>query len=100
GGFVPGASSLHNALSAHGPDRASHAAAVAAKLEPKYLGGTLAFMFESRHPFDPTAWAMKTPLRDKGYDAAWDDFPPGTLIPGPSGTLIPDPSPKGEGRNP
>ena len=100
GGFVPGASSLHNALAAHGPDRASHAAAVAAKLEPKYLGGTLAFMFESRHPFDPTAWAMKTPLRDKGYDAAWDDFPPGTLIPGPSGTLIPDPSPKGEGRNP
>jgi len=74
GGFVPGGASLHDAMAAHGPDRASHEAAVAAVLEPKYLGDTLAFMFESRYPFDPTDWAMKTPLRDPDYDAVWDGF--------------------------
>ncbi len=90
GGFVPGGASLHNALAAHGPDRASHDAAVAARLEPRYLGGTLAFMFESRYAFDPTAHAMKSPRLEKDYDAVWDGFPMVTLIPGPS--------PKGEGR--
>jgi homogentisate 1,2-dioxygenase len=90
GGFVPGGASLHNLMAAHGPDRASHAAAVGAKLEPKFLGDTLAFMFESRYPFDPTDYAMKTPARDRKYDDAWNGFPKATLIPGPS--------PKGEGR--
>jgi homogentisate 1,2-dioxygenase len=75
GGFVPGGASLHNCMAAHGPDRASHDAAVAAKLEPKYLGDTLAFMFESRYPFDPTAFAMSTPALDRNYDAAWAGFP-------------------------
>jgi len=77
GGFVPGGASLHNALAAHGPDRASHAAAVAAKLGPRYLGGTLAFMFESRYAFDPTAHAMESPRLEKDYDAVWDGFPEG-----------------------
>ena len=90
GGFVPGGASLHNALAAHGPDRASHAAAVAAKLEPRYLGDTLAFMFESRYPFDPTAFAMKAPALDRNYDAAWEGFPAATLVPGPAA--------KGKGR--
>ena len=79
GGFVPGGASLHNAMTAHGPDRVSHVAAVAAALEPKYLGGTLAFMFESRYPFDPTAHAMASPDLDGDYDSAWRDFPKATL---------------------
>jgi homogentisate 1,2-dioxygenase len=74
GGFVPGGASLHNAMAAHGPDRASHDAAVAAKLEPKYLGDTLAFMFESRYPFDATAYALATPALEKDYDAVWNGF--------------------------
>ncbi len=74
GGFVPGGASLHNAMSAHGPDRASHDAAVAAKLAPKYLGETLAFMFESRYAFDPTGYAMTSPTLDKAYDAVWAGF--------------------------
>ena len=90
GGFVPGGASLHNPMAAHGPDRASHAAAVEAKLGPKYLGDTLAFMFESRYPFDPTAHAMGSPRLEKDYGAVWDGFPKATLIPGPS--------PKAEGR--
>src|SRR5213075_1309522 len=56
--FVPGGASLHNAMSAHGPDRASHEKATAAKLEPQYLGETLAFMFESRYVFEPTRLAL------------------------------------------
>lgn len=84
GGFVPGGASLHNALAAHGPDRASHAAAVAAKLEPGYLGDTLAFMFESRYPFDTTAYAMQSPRLEKDYDAVWNGFAQATLVPGPS----------------
>jgi homogentisate 1,2-dioxygenase len=73
-GFLPGGASLHNAMSAHGPDRASYDAAVAAKLEPHYLRDTLAFMFESRYLFEPTAYAMSSPGLDKDYDVAWAGF--------------------------
>ena len=75
GGFVPGGASLHNAMSSHGPDRASHAKAVEAKLAPQYLGDTLAFMFESRYLFEPTAHALNTPTPDNEYDRAWQGFP-------------------------
>ncbi|HST02262.1 MAG TPA: homogentisate 1,2-dioxygenase [Usitatibacter sp.] len=71
GGFVPGGASLHNCMSAHGPDRASYEKAVGAKLEPQYIGGTLAFMFESRYLFEATAFAMSTPTLDRDYDKAW-----------------------------
>ncbi len=84
GGFLPGGASLHNAMAAHGPDRASHDAAVAATLEPKHLGDTLAFMFESRYPFDPTEFAMKTPLLEADYDAVWAGFAKAALTPDPS----------------
>jgi len=74
GGFVRGGASLHNAMSAHGPDRASYAQAVNAKLEPRYLADTLAFMFETRYAFEPTRLAMETPALDTGYDQAWSGF--------------------------
>ena len=74
GGFVPGGASLHNAMSAHGPDRASHDAAVAARLEPARQDGTLAFMFESRYAFEPTEYALATPALEKDYDAVWKGF--------------------------
>jgi homogentisate 1,2-dioxygenase len=79
GGFVPGGASLHNAMSAHGPDRASYDKAVAAKLEPHYLEGTLAFMFETRYPYIPTDEAMACTSRDADYDAAWNGFAPAAL---------------------
>jgi homogentisate 1,2-dioxygenase len=74
GGFVPGGASLHNAMSGHGPDRASYDKAVAAELEPQYLGGTLAFRFEGRDVFEPTAHALASPALDLDYDAAWSGF--------------------------
>jgi homogentisate 1,2-dioxygenase len=75
GGFVPGGASLHNAMTAHGPDRASYDRAVAAELKPEYLAGSLAFMFESRYLFEPTAYALNSPALDRGYDAVWSGFP-------------------------
>ena len=79
GGFVPGGSSLHNAMSSHGPDRASYDHAIAAKLEPRYLAGTLAFMFESRYLFEATAYALASPTLDRDYDMAWSGFEKASL---------------------
>ena len=74
GGFVPGGASLHNPMSAHGPDRASYDKAVAADLAPQYLDGTLAFMFETRYLLEPTRHALESPTLDRDYDAAWAGF--------------------------
>ncbi len=73
-GFVPGGSSLHNAMTGHGPDRATFEKASSAKLAPQKIDDTLAFMFESRYVFVPTEWALKTPLRQAGYRDCWQDL--------------------------
>jgi homogentisate 1,2-dioxygenase len=72
GGFVPGGASLHNCMSAHGPDRATYDRAVHAELVPHKLEDTLAFMFESRWVLAPTRAAMATPALQRDYDACWD----------------------------
>jgi homogentisate 1,2-dioxygenase len=73
-GFLPGGGSLHNCFSAHGPDQATFNKASNEELLPVYQGRTLAFMFESRYVFEPTAFAMSTPALQKNYDAAWNGF--------------------------
>jgi homogentisate 1,2-dioxygenase len=70
-GFVPGAGSLHNCMSAHGPDSVTYEAASNAKLEPRFIGDTLAFMFESRHIIRPTRFALETPLLQRDYWRCW-----------------------------
>ena len=75
GGFAPGGGSLHNAMSAHGPDRASYEAAVRAELGPVKIDNGLAFMFESRRPIIPTRQALESRLLQADYDACWSDFP-------------------------
>ena len=70
-GFVPGGASLHNCMSGHGPDAATFDAACAAKLEPRYLGDTLAFMFESRFIIQPTRFALETPALQRDYWKCW-----------------------------
>jgi len=74
GGFAPGGASLHNQMSGHGPDQASHEAAVKAKLAPHRIENTMAFMFESCHVFRPTRFAMETPLMQLDYDDCWSGF--------------------------
>lgn len=74
GGFAPGGASLHNPMSGHGPDRASYEAAIGADLRPHRIEDTMAFMFESRHMFRPTRFALDTPLCQLDYDDCWAGF--------------------------
>ncbi len=73
-GFLPGGISIHNCMSAHGPDLASHAKASATELVPQKIEDTLAFMWESRYVWRPTAFAMSAPELQKDYDKVWDGF--------------------------
>jgi homogentisate 1,2-dioxygenase len=75
GGFVPGGGSLHNRMSAHGPDVASWQRASNAVLEPQKIDAGLAFMFETLRPFRLTRWGAETGLLQAGYDEAWNGFP-------------------------
>jgi homogentisate 1,2-dioxygenase len=70
-GFVPGGASLHNCMSAHGPDRLSHKRASEGALEPEFLADTLAFMFESRYAFRPTRHALESGALQPNYDSCW-----------------------------
>ena len=71
GGFEPGGASLHNRMSAHGPDAGSTAKALAAELKPQKIIDTLAFMFETSRVIRPTALAMDAPQLQPDYDACW-----------------------------
>jgi homogentisate 1,2-dioxygenase len=73
-GFLPGGMSLHNCLSAHGPDRATFERAVAAELKPHKIADTLAFMFETRLVVRPTRFALDTPTLQTDYDECWAGF--------------------------
>ena len=70
-GFKPGGASLHNTFVPHGPDTEAFAKASSAALSPHKLEDTLAFMFESRYRFVPTAWAMNGGCLDTGYTGCW-----------------------------
>lgn len=71
-GFVPGGASLHNAMTAHGPDAATFEKASNADLsEPDVITGTMAFMFETRHMFAPTQQALQCASRQRDYQSCW-----------------------------
>jgi homogentisate 1,2-dioxygenase len=70
-GFVPGGGSLHNQMSAHGPDQDAFDKASNADLQPQKLEGTMAFMFESRYIIRPTRYAMECPQLQKDYGDVW-----------------------------
>jgi len=74
GGFAPGGASLHNCMSAHGPDKTSTENAMAANLQPQKIDNTMAFMFESCLPIRPTQFAMEGGLLQDDYDSCWDGF--------------------------
>jgi homogentisate 1,2-dioxygenase len=73
-GFLPGGVSIHNCMTAHGPDAASYERAVEKELKPEKLEDTLAFMWESRYVFRPTKAAMEAKELQKDYDKVWDGF--------------------------
>ncbi|MFF7730333.1 homogentisate 1,2-dioxygenase [Streptomyces sp. NPDC008001] len=71
GGFVPGGGSLHNMMSAHGPDRDTFEKASAAELRPQKVDDGLAFMFETRWPLVTTEQARTAGHLQTGYDDVW-----------------------------
>ncbi|MFI9722515.1 homogentisate 1,2-dioxygenase [Streptomyces sp. NPDC052396] len=70
-GFLPGGGSLHNMMSAHGPDRETFEAASAAELKPHKVDDGLAFMFETRWPIALTPQAAGADHLQRGYDGVW-----------------------------
>jgi homogentisate 1,2-dioxygenase len=72
-GFVPGGSSLHNCMSAHGPDAATFDKATAADTSvPAQITDTMAFMFESRSVLKPTLSALQgLPRLQDDYMSHW-----------------------------
>jgi homogentisate 1,2-dioxygenase len=71
-GFMPGGASLHNCMVPHGPDTEAFEKASSVKLAPQKLDDTLAFMFESRWRFVPSAFAMTGGALDRDYARCWD----------------------------
>jgi homogentisate 1,2-dioxygenase len=73
-GFKPGGMSLHNCMVPHGPDAEAFDKASNAPLQPHKLDNTLAFMFESRWRFHPTAFALQEAEVDRAYADCWADL--------------------------
>jgi len=73
-GFVPGGMSLHNCMSAHGPEASVFEKASTAELEPQRYDNTLAFMLESRYVIAPTRVALDSPLRQDDYNDCYQDL--------------------------
>lgn len=70
-GFLPGGGSLHNCMSAHGPDAEAFHKATNAALQPEYYSDTLAFMFESQQVWRLTPYAEAAVFRQKNYLDCW-----------------------------
>jgi homogentisate 1,2-dioxygenase len=70
-GFLPGGASLHNCMSAHGPDAETWERATNADLKPHKLDNTLAFMFETRLAMRLTRYAMESSELQQDYFEGW-----------------------------
>jgi homogentisate 1,2-dioxygenase len=70
-GFLPGGGSLHNCMSAHGPDADAFHKATHADLTPEYYNNMLAFMFESHQVWRLTPQALSATFRQKNYLQCW-----------------------------
>ncbi len=71
-GFAPGGASLHNCMSAHGPDAGTFEKASAADLSrPDVIRDTMAFMFETRCVIRPSRHALASPQLQRTYFECW-----------------------------
>jgi len=69
--FKPGACSIHNRFVPHGPDGAAvKAGSTIDTKKPERYSGTLAFMWETKLPWHPTAYALQA-LHDTPYPECW-----------------------------
>lgn len=79
GGFQPAGASLHNVMSAHGPDSSTFEKASNADLQPMKVGeSSMAFMFESCLMVGVTDWGLKSCRKvQEGYNAeSWEPLKP------------------------
>ena len=74
GGFQPAGASLHNVMSAHGPDSGTQEKASTAVLKPMKVGeDSMAFMFESSLMVGVTDWGLNCGKVQKGYnEESWE----------------------------
>ena len=70
-GFMPGGASLHNCMSAHGPDNVTAQNAISTELAPHKIDHTLAFMFETSSVLRPSRHALQCLQLQPDYDACW-----------------------------
>jgi homogentisate 1,2-dioxygenase len=71
-GFVPGAASLHNSMTGHGPDAETFEKASRADTsKPDYIQDTMAFMFETRAVWRPTRHALESAELQDDYFRCW-----------------------------
>ncbi|HEY1748507.1 MAG TPA: homogentisate 1,2-dioxygenase [Xanthobacteraceae bacterium] len=70
-GFLPGGASLHNCMTAHGPDAETWQRASGAELRPHKVEDTMAFMFESRFAMRLTRYAVESSELQHDYFEGW-----------------------------
>ena len=70
-GFLPGGASLHNCMTAHGPDAETWKRATNAQLKPHKIEDTMAFMFESRFAMRLTRHAAESSELQRDYFEGW-----------------------------
>jgi len=71
-GFSPGGASLHNCMTGHGPDAETFDKASRADLsKPNVIKDTMAFMFETRLVWRPTAQALEAAELQDDYTRCW-----------------------------
>ncbi|MDP1603336.1 MAG: homogentisate 1,2-dioxygenase [Legionella sp.] len=73
-GFMPGGISIHNCMTAHGPDSSTYNATIADELKPVRYDNTLAFMFETREPWNISKEALAHDARQQEYSDCWQNL--------------------------
>ncbi|WED44063.1 homogentisate 1,2-dioxygenase [Legionella cardiaca] len=74
-GFLPGGVSIHNCMTAHGPDNDTYRSVINEELKPTRYQNTLAFMFETKKPWLVSEQALSHSTREKNYSACWQHLP-------------------------
>ena len=77
--FKPGSASYHHCMMAHGPDLSSYNTGTNATLKPEKIENSLAFMFETVIPMEPTAYALGCEHLEENYDSCWGGFTPARI---------------------
>lgn len=75
GGFVPGGGSLHNRMTAHGPDANICEKARLKELTPEFIGNTMAFMLEASLAWNLTEFALNSDKLQADYLDCWQTIP-------------------------